>query len=136
MDLGFISSILVMFMLVNGLVGKAMDVVFILVRMGVDMLGSLSGVSNMVLAITISEMETHMLGSTLQTKCMDSGFTVLPMGIDMKEPGTREGGKGLECTRLGMERHNLVIGKMVSLISLALKTSIPGLQLLLTILKC
>lgn len=46
--------ILEMFMEGSGLTAKVMVVGFILVRMEVDMLGNLSGVSSMALAITIS----------------------------------------------------------------------------------
>lgn len=53
MDLEFIGSILVMFMQESGPMGRVMDVEFILVRMGADMLVNLSGESNMALAITI-----------------------------------------------------------------------------------
>ena len=54
MDLGFISFIPQMFMQVSGLMGKVIDVEFILVRMGVDMLANLSGRSSTALAIAIS----------------------------------------------------------------------------------
>lgn len=43
MDLGFIGSILGMFTLGNGQMGRVMDVEFIPVRMGVGMLGNSSG---------------------------------------------------------------------------------------------
>lgn len=54
MGLECIGFILEMFMLENGLMDRVMGVEFTLVRMGVDMLGSLSGVLNMDLAIIIS----------------------------------------------------------------------------------
>jgi hypothetical protein len=54
MELGFIGFIQVMFMLVSGVMGNATGVVFILVRMGVSMSGSSSGVLSMGLVITIS----------------------------------------------------------------------------------
>jgi hypothetical protein len=54
MDLVFIGFIQVMFILVNGLMDRVMGVVFILVKMGVDMLESLNGVLNMDLVIIIS----------------------------------------------------------------------------------
>ncbi|XP_024034131.1 uncharacterized protein LOC18035663 isoform X2 [Citrus clementina] len=82
MDLGFISFIPQMFMQVSGLMGKVMDVEFILVRMGVNMLANLSGGSSTALAIAISE-------NILRTKCMDSASIVLPMGIGMEESGMR-----------------------------------------------
>ena len=52
--LGCIGFIQGMFMLENGLMGRVMGVECILVRTGVGMLGSSSGVSSMVLGITIS----------------------------------------------------------------------------------
>jgi len=54
MGLVFIGFIRVMFILENGLMDRVMGVVFILVKMGVDMLESLNGVLNMVLVIIIS----------------------------------------------------------------------------------
>jgi len=54
MALVFIGFIRVMFILENGLMDRVMGVVFILVKMGVDMLESLNGVLNMVLVIIIS----------------------------------------------------------------------------------
>jgi hypothetical protein len=51
---GCIGSILGMFTLENGRMGRVMGVECTLVRMGVGMLESSSGVSSMVLAITIS----------------------------------------------------------------------------------
>lgn len=54
MVLGCIGSIPGMFTLENGRMGRVMGVECILVRMGVGMLESSSGVSSMVLAITIS----------------------------------------------------------------------------------
>ena len=53
MDLGFIGSILGMFMQESGLMGRVMDVEFIPVRMEVDMLGNSNGESSMDLDITI-----------------------------------------------------------------------------------
>ncbi|KAK9177033.1 hypothetical protein WN944_029052 [Citrus x changshan-huyou] len=114
MDLGFISFIPQMFMQVSGLMGKVMDVEFILVRMGVDMLANLSGGSSTALAIAISgnayesfsshidiqvsylEMGTHMLENILRTRCMDSASIVLPMGIGMEESGMREARQAAE----------------------------------------
>lgn len=54
MDLGCICFIQEMFMLVNGLMAKAMVVEFINARMGAGMLVNSSGVSSMDLGITIS----------------------------------------------------------------------------------
>lgn len=74
-----------------------------------------------------------MLENTLQTRCMDLEFIILSMGIGMKEPGMRVGGKGLECTHLEMERLNLGTGKMGFLTSQALKAQ-PILYLLLLLI--
>ena len=61
MGLVCIDSILEMFMLVNGQMGRAMDVESILVRMVVGMLENSSGVLNMVLATTISGNNLELL---------------------------------------------------------------------------
>lgn len=66
--------------------------------------------------IPCAEMAIPMLENILQTRCTDLVFIVLQMGIDMKAPGMREGGRDLGCTRLEMGRHSQVTGKMVSLI--------------------
>lgn len=52
--LGYIGFILVMFMLANGLMGRATGVECIPARMGVGMLGSSNGALSTVLATTIS----------------------------------------------------------------------------------
>lgn len=54
MDMGSTGSIPATSTPESGRVGRAMEVAFIPARMEVDMLGSSSGVSSMVLAITIS----------------------------------------------------------------------------------
>lgn len=54
MAMAFTGFTLGMFMLGSGQMGRAMDVEFTPVKMGADMLGNSSGVSNMGLAITIS----------------------------------------------------------------------------------
>jgi hypothetical protein len=56
-----------------------------------------------------------MPANIVQTRCMDLGYIVLQMVIVMKEPGMRGKDKVLECTRLEMEKLNLVTGKMESL---------------------
>lgn len=71
MGLVFIGFIPVMFMPENGRMVRVMDVVFILVKMGVDMLESLNGVLNMALVITISGLFFHFL---LFNYCSDQGF--------------------------------------------------------------
>lgn len=78
-----------------------------------------------------------MVGSILLIRCMVSEYIVLQMGIGTKEPGTREGDKGLGCILLEMGKPSLVIGKMVSLTFQAHKLS-PTLYLLLlfTTPKC
>lgn len=65
----------------------------------------------------IAGMGTHMLENTLQTRCTDLGFTVLQMGIDMKDHGTKEEDKGLVCILSEMARPNPATGKMAFLIS-------------------
>lgn len=134
MDLVFIGFIQVMFILVNGLMDRVMGVVFILVKMGVDMLESLNGVLNMDLVIIISEMETYMLVNTLRTRCMDLGYIVLQIAIDMKEPGMREEGKDLECIHLEIVKPNPVTGKMESLTFQAHRTLLTRFLLLVSII--
>ncbi|GAY60004.1 hypothetical protein CUMW_198720 [Citrus unshiu] len=81
---------------VSGLLGRVIDMEFILVRMGVDMLANSSGGPSMALSITISEMGTHMLENILRTRYMDLVSIVLPMGINMEEPGIREAQQAAE----------------------------------------
>lgn len=83
--LGCIGFTLVMSMLGSGLMGKVMGVEFTLARMGAAMLGNSSGVSNMALVITISEMGTYTLESILRTKCMVLESTNLEMDIGIRE---------------------------------------------------
>lgn len=130
----FIGFIRAMFILENGPMVRVMGVVFILVKMGVDMLESLNGVLNMVLVIIISETETHTRGNTSRTGCMDLGYIVLQMAIDMKEPGMREEGKGLECIHLEMVKPNPVIGKMEYLTFQAHRTPLTLFLLLVSII--
>lgn len=59
-----------------------------------------------------AEMETRMQESILQTGCTVLEFIGSAMDIVMRELGMKQIGKGLECTLLGMEKPNLVIGKM------------------------
>lgn len=81
-------------------------------------------------------MGTHMLESTLQTKCMGLECINLRMGIGMKERGMKVEGKVLECTHLGMEKPKQAIGIMEYLMSQAHKTRrVLYLQLLLIIPK-
>lgn len=134
-DLGTVSGsigfILAMFMPENGLVAKAMGVECILARMGVGMLASLSGASSTALDTIISEMGTHMLENILRTRRMDLGYIILQMDIDMRVPGMRVEGKGLECTHLEMGKPNLVTGKVEFLTSQAPRT--PPIQYLLLV---
>lgn len=120
MGLECIDFTLGMYMLVSGLMVKAMVVGFILVRMAADMLANSSGVSSMGLATTILEMGMHMLESTSPTKSMGSESINLPMAIDMKELGMRVEGKGLACTHLEMKKPRLATGRMGYLIFQAL----------------
>ena len=73
--------------------------------------------------------------SILQTRCMVLEFIGLAMDIFMRELGTKEIGKDLVCTLLGMERHNLVTGKMGFLMFPALKPAIQDLLMLSATLK-
>ena len=73
--------------------------------------------------------------SILQTRCMALEFIGLAMDIVTRELGTKEIGKGLVCTLLGMERHSLVIGKMVFLMCPVLKVAIQGLLMLSAMLR-
>ena len=82
-----------------------------------------------------AEMETHMQESILQTRCMVLEFIDSAMDIVTRELGTKEASKGLECTPLGMERHNLVIGKMGFLMLPFLKIAIQGLLMLSAMLR-
>lgn len=61
-----------------------------------------------------AEMGIYMLGNILQTRCMVSEFISLLMDTDMKVPGMKEEGRGLECTLSEMGKPNLVTGKMAS----------------------
>ena len=71
-----------------------------------------------------------MLENILRTRCMGLGSILLQMDIDMKEPGMRVEGKGLECTHSEMVKHKLVTGKMEFLTFQAHRTP-PILYLLL-----
>lgn len=53
----------------------------------------------------------------MQILCMDLEYTILQMGIDMKDHGMKEEDKGLVCTLSEMVKPNLGIGKMGFLIS-------------------
>lgn len=78
-----------------------------------------------------------MLGNILLIRCMVSEYMCLQMGIGMKEPGTREGDKGLGCILLETGKPSLVIGKMGSLTFQAHRiTPILYLLLLFTTPKC
>lgn len=137
MVLECIGFIRVMCTLGNGLVGRAMGVAFIPVRMVVVMWESLSGVLNTVLDTIISGMEIDMQESILQIKCMDLESTVLQMAIVMKVPGTRGGDRGMECTHLEMVKLSLATGKMESLIFQAHRAMFILFLLLLSItLRC
>ncbi|KAK9227412.1 hypothetical protein WN943_012465 [Citrus x changshan-huyou] len=77
----------------SGLMGRVMDVEFILVRMEVDYVGKFKWGSSMALAITILVFllrngETYG-GEYLRKRSMDLMSIILPMGIGMKEPGMR-----------------------------------------------
>ncbi|KAK9189027.1 hypothetical protein WN944_020432 [Citrus x changshan-huyou] len=77
----------------SGLMGRVMDVEFILVRMEVDYVGKFKWGSIMALAITILVFllrngETYG-GEYLRKRSMDLMSIILPMGIGMKEPGMR-----------------------------------------------
>ena len=83
MELGCIGSSPVMFMPESGLMGSVMGVAYILARMEVGMLGSLSGVSNMDLVIINSGKS--LLSSLTYMKRMDMcfDFHVLVYDIDV-----------------------------------------------------
>uniref|UniRef100_M1B076 1-phosphatidylinositol-4-phosphate 5-kinase n=1 Tax=Solanum tuberosum TaxID=4113 RepID=M1B076_SOLTU len=82
-------------------------------------------------------MEIIMLGNILLIRCMVSEYMFLQMGIGMKEPGMREGDKGLGCILLETGKPSLVIGKMGSLTFQVHRTTpILYLLLLFTIPKC
>ena len=53
-----------------------------------------------------------MLENILRTRYMDLVSIVLPMGINMKEPGIRVEDKGLEYKHSEMGKPNLVTGEM------------------------
>lgn len=76
-----------------------------------------------------------MLGSILRTKCMALEFIDLEMGISMRELGMREEGRDLVCTLSGMERHDLVTGKMGFLTVLAPNFPMLDIPMLSTIPK-
>lgn len=58
-----------------------------------------------------------MLENILKTKCMDMESIVLQTGIDTKDHGMKEEGKGLVRTLSETAKRNLAIGTMGSLIS-------------------
>lgn len=113
---GFIQE---MFMLGNGQMDRAMDVEFIHVKMGVDMLGNSSGVLSTALDSTISGMAIHMLVSILQIRCMALVFMVLRMGTGTRVLGMKVEGKGWECMPSEMVKPNVVTGRMEFWISQA-----------------
>lgn len=106
----FTDSTLVIATLASGLMVKAMALVFSLVLMVAPMLVNQDLVSNMVLDLTISEMEISMQESTLETRFMGLVCIVLLMVIVMKEHGTRVVSKGMVLTRLEPVMLNLVNG--------------------------
>lgn len=67
-------------------------------------------ISEMFICVS-AEMETHMLESILQIRCMVLVCIVLQMDHVMRVLGMREEGKALACTLLGTGRHNLDTGK-------------------------
>lgn len=81
-----------------------------------------------------AEMETHMLGNILLTRCMVLECINLEMDIVMKEPGMKEESRDLVHTLSEMGKHNLVTGKMGFLI-LACKIAILDLPMLSTMPK-
>nr|GMD59416.1 uncharacterized protein LOC112519506 isoform X2 [Ipomoea batatas] len=115
MALAFIGFILVMSMLENGQMAKAMAVGCIPVRMVADMLANSSGVSSMALATTISGILILTLENILLIRCTDLECTISPMGIVLKALGTREGDKDWGPILLGMEKPSRVTGIMAFL---------------------
>jgi len=132
MGLECIGSILEMFTLGNGQMGRVMVAGFIRAMMVAGLLGSSSGASSMGWVTTISGMGTFMLENTLQTRCMVLEYIVSQVAIGMKELGMREKGKGLECTLSEVGRPNLGIGIMGFLMSQAHRTP----RILYLLLQC
>lgn len=76
-------------MLGSGIMGSAMVVESILVRMGASMLESSNGVSSTGSVGTISEMGIRTRGNILQTRCMALECICLETVIVMRELGMK-----------------------------------------------
>ncbi|MCD7460897.1 hypothetical protein HAX54_044699 [Datura stramonium] len=81
-------------------------------------------------------MGIHMLESILRIRCMVLEYTTLEMDIAMKEPGTRERGKGLAFTLSEMGKISVVTGRMGFLMFQVVLAPFRDLLQQSTILKC
>lgn len=115
MVLEFIGFILGILMLVNGVMGNIMVLVFKLALMGAAMLGSLNVGLNMALVATISEMAIGTLGSISGTKSTDLVCTTLLTGTVTRVRGTKAVNKATGCTPSETGRGNVVNGMVVHL---------------------